>query len=144
MVRISVVADREGWRDSRVQHVFATTQSCRKIARGGYVEASRLCFARQVRRGAFLQVVAHLAAMASFHQADWLVACPRVEHADSYRRMFGFKSIAPPRRYYGVAFDTPLLAISREDIGDDVREAPPMKKAWSTALEHLTRSATCA
>jgi hypothetical protein len=40
-----------------------------------------------------------MAAPADFYDVKWLVACPRVEHAESYQRMVGFKPLADPRQY---------------------------------------------
>ena len=54
--------------------------------------------------------------------------------------MFGFKPLAPPRQYFGVAFETQLLATRREEIDLYVREAKPMKSAWSEALAQLSQS----
>jgi hypothetical protein len=139
-VRISVVRPEEGWRDSPVQHVFGDHPTLQSFASGGFVEASRLCFAQQARRDAFVRLVGHMAALASFYEVEWLVACPRVEHATSYQRMFGFKPIAPPRPYFGVGFQTQLLATRREEIDDYVRNATPMRNAWSDALAQLVRS----
>jgi hypothetical protein len=139
-VRITVARDRHGWHDSPARHVFGDDPSLQAMAEAGFVEASRLCFARQARRDAFVKLVGNLAAHASFYDVPWLVACPRVEHSASYQRMFGFKPIGAPRQYYGVGFQTQLLAISREEIGHYVRDAKPMKAAWSTALEQITRS----
>jgi hypothetical protein len=141
-VRITVVKDQEGWSDAPGQHVFGDHPTLQSMAGEGFVEASRLVFAQQARRGAFVRLVGHMAALASFHDVAWLVACPRVEHAASYQRMFGFKPLAPPRQYFGVGFQTQLLATRREEIEEYVRDARPMKEAWSDALAQLTRSAT--
>ena len=140
-VRISVVRPDRGWTDSPVQHVFGDDANLQSMAQTGFVEASRLCFAQQARRDAFVRLVGHMAALASFYDVGWLVACPRVEHATSYQRMFGFKPIAPPRQYFGVAFQTQLLATRRDEIDSYVRDAKPMKAAWSDALAHLAASA---
>jgi hypothetical protein len=140
-VRISVVQPEQGWTDSPVQHVYGDDPTLKSIACESYVEASRLCFAQQARRDAFVRLVGHMAAMASFYEARWLVACPRVEHATTYQRMFGFKAMAPPRKYFGVAFETQLLATQRSEIHEYVRDAKPLKNAWSEALDLLTRVA---
>lgn len=135
-VRISVVPDDR--HDAPVRHVYGDHPRLAYITREGFVEASRLCFARQARRDAFMSVVGHLAAMASFYDVGWLVACPRVEHAESYQRMFGFEPLAPPRQYFGVAFQTQLLAVSRKDIARYVRHEKSMTTAWSAAFDRLT------
>jgi hypothetical protein len=139
-VRISVVRKALGWHDTPAQHVYSDHSGLQEMAAEGFVEASRLCFAQQARRDAFVRLVGHMAALASFYEAGWLVACPRVEHAASYQRMFGFKPLAPPRQYFGVAFETQLLATRREEIDLYVREAKPMKSAWSEALAQLSQS----
>jgi hypothetical protein len=135
-----VVRPAAGWTDSPVQHVFGDHPMLASMAAESYVEASRLCFAQQARRDAFVRLVGHMAAMASFYQAEWLVACPRVEHTTTYQRMFGFKPLAPPRQYFGVDFQTQLLATSRDEIQAYVRDTKPLASAWSDALAHLTRS----
>jgi hypothetical protein len=139
-VRLTVVCDRKEWTEAPALRVFGDERAIGPMARAGFVEASRLCFAQQARRDAFLRLVSYMAAMASFHETGWLVACPRVEHAESYQRMFGFEAIAPPRPYFGVTFRTQLLAISRKELLKYVSGDRLMKSAWSNALDHLTQS----
>jgi hypothetical protein len=141
-MRISVVQPERRWHEAPVQHVFGDHAAVDSMAREGFVEASRLCFAQPPRRDLFVKLVGYMAAMASFYDVRWLVACPRIEHADTFQRVFGFKSIAPPRQYFGVRFRTELLAISRKEIVKYVRDEKTMTTAWSSALEHLTRAAT--
>ena len=112
------------------------------MASQSFVEASRLVFAQQARRDAFVGLVGHMAALASFYDAEWLVACPRVEHATTYQRMFGFKPLAAPRQYFGVGFQTQLLATSREELQNYIHGARSLTNAWSDALAHLTRTST--
>jgi hypothetical protein len=141
-VRISVVRPDLGWHDAPVEHVYGDHPLLQSMAKQSFVEASRLVFAQQARRDAFVRLVGHMAALASFYDAGWLVACPRVEHATTYQRMFGFKPLAAPRQYFGVGFQTQLLATSREELQNYVHGAKPLTNAWSDALAHLTRTST--
>ena len=125
-VRITVVNPELGlaglpraaclWRPPELRH----------MGRESYVEASRLCFGPQARRDAFVRLLGNMAALADFHEVKWLVACPRAEHASVYERMFGFRSLAPARRYFGVNFETQLLGIRRTDLHHHVRNAKPI------------------
>ena len=81
-----------------------------------------------------------MAALADFYDVGWLVACPRVEHAATYQRMFGFAPLAAPRQYYGVKFETRLLGVRRTALHEYVRGAKPMTTAWMEALLQLTQS----
>ncbi len=78
-VRISVVRSDLGWTQAPSTCVFGEHPEFRRIAAGSFVEANRLCFAQQARRDALMGVVGYLAALADFHEVDWLVACPREE-----------------------------------------------------------------
>ena len=80
-VRISVVRPDLGWTDSPGAHVFGDHPAFQAMASESYVEASRLCFGEQARRDVLMRLLGHMAAMASFYEVKWLVACPRVEHA---------------------------------------------------------------
>lgn len=143
-VRISVMRPDLGWIHSPVQHVYGDHEAFQAIERESFVEASRLCFHEQARRDTFVGLVGHMAALAKFYDAAWLVACPRVEHAQSYQRLFGFRPLAAPRQYFGVSFETQLLAIRREEILAFVDHRKPMKSAWTKALEGLKRTAELA
>lgn len=136
-VRISAVVPARGWTDSPVQHVYGDHPALQAIAKDSFVEASRLCFGEQAKRDAFVRLLGHMAALADFYEVGWLVACPRVEHSGVYQRMFGFKPIAAARQYFGVSFETQLLAIRREDLHAYVRHAKPMETACSKARAHL-------
>lgn len=139
-VRITVVTGEEEWDDSPVQHVYGDHPALQRIAGESYVEASRLCFLPQARRGAFLKVVGHMAAMADFYQTRWLVACPREEHAHTYQKLFGFEALAPARQYFGVRFKTQLLAIRRDKLRGHIDGEQQMGKAWAEALQSLARA----
>ena len=80
------------------------------------MEASRLVFAPQARRDALMQLLGYMAAMADFYEAEWLMACPRMEHSAMYQRLFGFRPMAEPRPYHGVKFETQLLAVRRSEL----------------------------
>lgn len=136
-VRITVVKPDLGWTDSPVRHVYEDHHAFQAIAHESFVEASRLCFGRQARRDAFVGLVGHMAALAEFYRVEWLVACPRVEHATTYQRLFGFEPLAAPRQYFGVSFETQLLGIRVEELRNYVREEKTMTAAWSNALGYV-------
>ncbi len=142
-VRISVVRPAEGWDDSPVRHVFGDHPVFQGIARESFVEASRLCFGQSARRDAFVGLLGNMAALAELYSVEWLIACPRVEHAPIYQRMFGFKPLAAPRQYFGVKFETQLLGVRRSDLQEYVSEMRPMRNAWKAAFEQLARAANC-
>lgn len=136
-VRITVVKPEMGWTDSPVRHVYGDHEAFQSMARESFVEASRLCFGRQARRDAFVGLVGHMAALADLYRVEWLVACPRVEHAEVYQRMFGFRPLAAPRQYFGVSFETQLLGIRVSEIRDYVREEKSMTGAWANAMARV-------
>jgi hypothetical protein len=136
-VRITVVRPDLGWTDSPAQHVFGDHPALRDIAAQSFVEASRLCFARQARRDAFVGLLGNMAALADLFEVEWLVACPRVEHAQTYEKLFGFHSLATPRRYFGVKFQTQLLGVRRSDLREYTSHATQMLLAWTQALAQL-------
>ena len=138
-VRLSVVRPEKGWTDSPGARVFGDHPAFREIR--SYVEASRLCFGQQAGRDAFIKLLGHMAAFGEFYSVEWLIACPRVEHANIYQSLFGFQPLAEPRQYFGVKFQTQLLGVRMTDLGDYVRERRLMRKAWSTALEFLSTHA---
>ena len=105
-----------------------------------FVEASRLCFGNQARRDAFIRLLGHKAALAEYWGVEWLVACPRIEHTEVYQRMFGFRAMAAPRQYFGVNFETQLLGIRRVELEAWVKDAKPMRAAWTNALTALASS----
>ena len=140
-VRISVVNPARGWTDSPAQHVYGDHPELIRMSGESYVEASRLCFGPQARRDTFVRLLGNMAALADFYEVGWLVACPRVEHAETYQRMFGFQPLAAPRQYYGVKFETQLLGIRRQDLQNYVRSVKPMTQAWMQALASLAQSA---
>jgi hypothetical protein len=141
-VRITVVKPEHSWTDSPVRHVYGDHNALQLIASESFVEASRLCFGRQARRDSFVRLVGHMAALAEFYRVEWLVACPRVEHSHVYQRMFGFRSLAAPRQYFGVSFQTQLLGIRVSELREYVRDEMPMVSAWSDALKHFVASLT--
>ena len=74
-----------------------------------------------------------MVALADFYETEWLVACPRVEHSQIYQRMFGFRPLAAPRQYFGVNFQTELLAVSRGEIREKANRVKAMSRAWTEA-----------
>jgi hypothetical protein len=136
-VRISVVRPDLGWTTAPSQKVFGDDPAFQRIARGSFVEASRLCFGQQARRDALMRVVSYMAALAEFYEVDWLVACPRVEHSHIYERLFGFTQLAAPRQYFGVKFETSLLGVSREQLLEYTGGAKSMDVARMQAFAHL-------
>jgi hypothetical protein len=139
-VRISVVNPARGWMDSPARHVYGDHPELQRMSTESYVEASRLCFGPQARRDAFVHLLGNMAALADFYEVGWLVACPRVEHAEIYQRMFGFRPLAAPRQYFGVNFETQLLGVRRTELRQYVRDAKPMTDAWTQALVSLTQA----
>jgi Acetyltransferase (GNAT) domain len=142
-VRISVVRQDLGWLESPGGTVFGDHPTFQSLAAEGFVEASRLVFAPQARRDALMQLLGYMAAMADFYEAEWLVACPRMEHAAMYQRLFGFRPMAEPRQYHGVKFETQLLAVRRSELRNFVSQAKPMTKAWGFALANLMAGPPC-
>ncbi|HEY4361425.1 MAG TPA: hypothetical protein VGN17_10660 [Bryobacteraceae bacterium] len=141
-VRISVVRPEPAWETAPSHKVFGDNPEFQRIAGGTFVEASRLCFGVQARRDALMRVIAYLAALADFYQAEWLVACPRVEHSQTYERLFGFVRIAEPRQYLGVKFKTTLLAVPRAKLieytsGTNSRATKTMDAARLEAFAHI-------
>jgi len=136
-VRISVVRPESGWETAPSHKVFGDDPAFQRIARGSFVEASRLCFGHQARRDALMRVIGYMAALADFYEVDWLVACPRVEHSHTYERLFGFVRLAEPRQYFGVKFKTTLLGVPRERLLQYTRGTKSMDTARLSALSHL-------
>ncbi|HEV2447128.1 MAG TPA: hypothetical protein VGS58_14450 [Candidatus Sulfopaludibacter sp.] len=89
-----------------------------------------------------MRLLGNMAALSDVFQCEWLAACPRQEHAPMYQRLFGFRPMAEPRRYFGVDFETQLLAIRREELREYVRGFKPMTAAWTEALGGLKLSVT--
>lgn len=141
-VRISVVRPDLGWSTAPSQKVFGDDPAFQAIAKGSFVEASRLCFGEQARRDVLMQVVSYLAAMADFYEVDWIVACPREEHSAIYERLFGFARLAEPRQYFGVKFRTSLLAVSREQLHSYTQGIRSMNTARINALDSLVEAAS--
>lgn len=136
-VRISVVRPDLGWIKAPVREVFGDHPAFRPLSGDSFVEASRLCFSRQARREVLFELLAHMAALADFHDVGWLVACPREEHTLIYERLFGFRQLAEPRPYFGVKFRTALLAIRREDLRRNAQAVKWMKNAWEHAFARV-------
>lgn len=133
-VRVSVVKPEQGWTECPSRCVFGDHPAFQEIAKSTFVEASRLCFGKQARRDAFYRVVAHLAALADLHGAEWVVACPREEHSGIYQRLFGFQPLAEPRQYFGVSFQTTLLALPLEKLRERAAAFKSMQGAWKEAM----------
>lgn len=136
-VRISVVRRDIGWTESPAGTVFGDHPAYAAVAQDSFVEASRLCFGEQARRDVLMRLLGNMAALAEFYDTEWLVACPRLEHAPLYQRLFGFRPLAEPRPYFGVRFETQMLGVRREELRTCVSSAKPMVTAWSQALRQL-------
>lgn len=136
-VRISVVRPDRDWLQAPSRAVFGDHPAFLPIADGSFVEASRLCFLPEARRDVLYRLVAHLVALADFHQAAWVVACPREEHAHFYQRLFGFRTLGEPRPYYGVNFRTALLAVPLDEIRATADRVRSMREAWRAAWQTL-------
>ena len=143
-VRIHVVKPVAGWDDSPGRRVFGDHPLFPAIAGASYVEASRLCFGETARRDSFVRLLGNMAALAELHEAEWLIACPRVEHAPVYQNLFGFEMLAEPRPYFGVKFETQLLGIRQTALRECVQHRRPMQRAWSAAREQLASMASLA
>ena len=139
-VRISVVRPDLGWTASPVCKVFGDHPAFQAVARQSFVEASRLCFGQQARRDVLMRLLGNMAALAEFYDVEWLIACPRMEHAPIYQRMFGFRALAEPRPYFGVKFETQLLGVRRAELQEWISGTRPMRSAWQTALSQLVSS----
>lgn len=136
-VRISVVRPVPGWTESPGKSVFGDHPALQEMAHQSYVEASRLCFGPQARRDAFIRLLGFKAALAEIYDAEWLIACPRLEHTDVYINLFKFRPMAAPRPYFGVNFETQLLGVRRSELAAHVQNIRPMRNAWTAALESL-------
>lgn len=137
-IRISVLSPRLGWTRVPAATVFGDHPAFQQMAGESLVEANRLCFRRQARRDIFYRLGAHLAALADCHEARWIVACPRVEHSPTYRRVFGMHRLGEPRKYFGVNFETELLGLRREELRATANRTEKMKAAWAEASERTT------
>ncbi len=137
-VRISVVRPDLSWTESPALHVYGDCPAFQSIAGESYVEASRLCFAPQARINTFITLLGNMAALAEFYSVRWLVACPRLEQAPTYERLFGFSPLAEPRVYHGVRFTTQLLAVSLDQLRIHVRHDRRMFQSWASALAQAT------
>jgi hypothetical protein len=136
-VRISVVRPDLGWTDSPAERVFGDHPAFQALARSTFVEASRLCFARTARRDAFYGLLGNMAALGERYGVEWLTACPRVEHSEIYQRLYGFRPMAEPRKYFGVSFETELLGIRLEEIRERALRVAWMGRAWESARAQM-------
>jgi hypothetical protein len=136
-VRISVVRPDLGWTDSPAERVFGDHPAFQALARSTFVEASRLCFARTARRDAFYGLLGNMAALGERYGVEWLTACPRVEHSEIYQRLYGFRPMAEPRKYFGVSFETELLGIRLEEIRERALRVAWMGRAWEAARAQM-------
>jgi hypothetical protein len=133
-VRVTVVAPNRGWRDSPACRIYSGDPEFEAVRREAFAEESRLCFGSEDRTESFIRLVGNMAAVAEYYGVEWLVACPRVEHAAVYRRLFGFRPLADPRRYFGVNFETQLLGIRIAELRHCVRNHEGMQAAWREGL----------
>ena len=136
-VRISVVRPDLGWTDSPAERVFGDHPAFQALARSTFVEASRLCFARTARRDAFYGLLGNMAALGDRYGVEWLTACPRVEHSEIYQRLYGFRPMAEPRKYFGASFETELLGIRLEEIRERALRVAWMGRAWEAARAQM-------
>jgi hypothetical protein len=133
-VRVTVVAPNRGWKDSPACRVYSGDPEFEAVRRETFVEANRLCFASHLRSESFIRLVGNMAAVAEHYGVEWLVSCPRVEHVMVYRRLFGFRPLADPRRYFGVRFETQLLGIRLVELRHYIRHHAEMQAAWRDGL----------
>jgi len=136
-VRVGVVQPKCNWVESPARRVYGNHPAFQAFANDSYVEASRLCFAPLARRDGFISLLGNVAALAEFHRVRWVLACPRVEHVSVYQHLFGFQPCAEPRTYYGVKFETQLMAISLGQLRAYVQHDTRMMEAWARAGEAI-------
>lgn len=136
-VRISVVRPDLGWIVSPSERVFGDHPAFQAMAKSSFVEASRLCFAQTARRDAFYGLLGHMAALGERYGVEWLTACPRVEHSEIYQRLYGFRPMAAPRKYFGVSFETELLGIRMAEIRERAANVGWMRRAWENARAQM-------
>jgi len=136
-VRISVVRPDLGWTESPAAKVFGDHPAFQAVASQSYVEASRLCFGLQARRDLLMRLLGNMAALADRYRSEWLVACPRLEYTGLYERLFGFRKLAEPRRYFGVNFETQLLGTRREELREFVQGCKSLRDSWAIAAAEL-------
>ena len=129
-VRLSVVRPDWGWAESPACRVYGDHPALAMLTRTSFVEASRLCFARTARRDAFYNLLGNMAALGERCGVEWMAACPRVEHSETYQRLYGFRPLAEPRRYFGVSFETELLGIRLSEMKELAGRVKWMEKAW--------------
>lgn len=132
-MRVSVLSQSRGWTRVPSGCVFGDHPAFLTMAGESLVEANRLCFRRQAHRDIFYRLGANLTALADRFGAQWIVACPRVEHAATYRRVFGMQRLGEPRKYFGVNFETELLGMRREELRQKARGVEKMSTAWAEA-----------
>ncbi len=51
--------------------------------------------------------------------------------------MFGFRPLAEPRPYFGVNFQTGLLAITLEELRERAQNFKSMRNSWQEALAYV-------
>ena len=107
----------------------------RVLAGRVFGESSRPCFARMALRGSFYGLLGNMAALAERYGVEWLTACPRVEHSAVYQRLYRFRPMAEPRRYFGVSFETELLGIRLDEVRELAKGVRWMGSAWEAARE---------
>ncbi|MFN0103606.1 MAG: N-acyl amino acid synthase FeeM domain-containing protein [Bryobacteraceae bacterium] len=137
-VRLSVLRPDLGWTESPAERVFGDHPAFQEMARTSLVEASRLCFAHTARRDSFYGLLGNMAALGERFGVEWLTACPRVEHSETYQRLYGFRPMAAPRKYFGVSFETELLGIRLEEIRARAERVGWMRRAWEGARASCT------
>jgi hypothetical protein len=88
-----------------------------------FIDPSRFVTNPVARPGAKLLpfAVTRLACMAAeFHEADWMLASVRIEHAAFYRRFCSLKPMTEPRAYPGLTKPLMLLGERNSDIRGSV------------------------
>ena len=136
-VRVTAVVPNRGWRDSPACRVYAGDPEFEAVRRESFVEANRLCFASESRSESFIRLVGSMGAVAEHYGVEWVAACPRVEHVLVYRRLFGFRPLADPRRYFGASSETQLLGIRLLELRHRIRNHAELQAAWRDSLLRL-------
>lgn len=139
-VRVSVVRPDLDWRDSPARIVYGDHPAFRKFAGSSYVEPNRLCFAPRASRQGFIELLGSVAALAELCEVEWLIACPRLDHAHLYQNLFGFQPQAEPRQFFGVKLTAQLMAVSLSQLRAYIQYDDRMLDSWVAALGRLRKT----
>lgn len=132
-IRASVVKPELGFTSSPAIATFNDAF----LAHSSFVEASLLCFAPQAGRGGFIELFAHIAALAESAGVEYLVTCPRLEQIPLYQSLFGFQPKSGPRTAPGLHHAVQLMTVSLRQLRAFIQYDHRMLDCWSSALPAL-------